>query len=210
MLAFHALPLPTPAEVKRVAARMHGRLARLCAKHGVAGVAQRRKYESSMQHGCKKVELRVALCRDNEPHSCRRVPWGAHATELRVSATSDTFRAHASQASRPQPRVRLRCPSSPKGHGSERQHVVRDSARARLRRLPSLPDDVRETVLRARRRVRAERVSPPSASRRRDQCVHRRERLALLAYAARVADRHRARGLRARRHRALWGRPPRG
>ena len=39
-LPFHALPPPTPAEVKRVAARMHGRLARLCAKHGVAGVAQ--------------------------------------------------------------------------------------------------------------------------------------------------------------------------
>ena len=38
-LEFRVLQPPTPEEVHRVAERMHGRLERICAKHGVAGMA---------------------------------------------------------------------------------------------------------------------------------------------------------------------------
>ncbi|MFM9014726.1 MAG: transposase, partial [Gemmatimonadota bacterium] len=56
-LAFHALPAPTREEVERVAARMHGRLARLCAKHGVAGLEPREASE-------EEAETALAVCMD--------------------------------------------------------------------------------------------------------------------------------------------------
>ncbi len=56
-LAFHGFPPPTAAEVKRVAARMHGRLACLCAKHGVAGLAPREASE-------EEAETALAICMD--------------------------------------------------------------------------------------------------------------------------------------------------
>ena len=138
-----------------------------------------------------------------------RAHGAAYAIALRKASAAATVTLHATQGSRPPPCMRVRCPSSTEGGGANRQHVVCHPARTRLRCLPRLPVHVREAVLRARRGLRVERVPPSRTPRRRHQRLHRVERLAFLAHAARLADRHRINGVGARRHRALRGRPPR-
>jgi hypothetical protein len=58
-LEFRALPPPTQEEVRRVAERMHGRLERLCAKHGVAGMAG--TAGDAHGDGCAAEESQTAL-----------------------------------------------------------------------------------------------------------------------------------------------------
>jgi hypothetical protein len=58
-LEFRVLQPPTREEVHRVAERMHGRLERLCAKHGVAGMAGTAGDEHG--DGCAEEESQTAL-----------------------------------------------------------------------------------------------------------------------------------------------------